>query len=397
VLELHAARPSWRGAAFEGRHVSSDGASREVLLLLGPPGADDETLARARAAARRVIGFATPGVLPLVAVDAFEDRIAWCYQRFSGIGLGHVVGGPAGLSVRAAVQVVAAVAEVLVQLEVQGVTHGGPDPADLLLDERGEVRIAGLVGPYPHPPGMRAPEGNAGEFSVVYRLGVLLSCLTSDASMVTPQDPAAHASMVRRVLIGAMERAGAPLPERFGAWLRGMLSWERIDRPALSTLPGGLTTLAMALPGDDLEAWSRAHVSALIERLQLSGDGARVIQDTETPGPLRDAFPDRHGEWDRLDDSTQETGDRRSPKRSLERSTPSSVQPIPVHVGPPPAVMEARRGSLPAGFLDRPEVAHGVTAGMVRSRRDRGWVRWGVAAIVLLAIAAALASYLFGG
>ncbi|MFT7518815.1 MAG: hypothetical protein ACI9MC_000947 [Kiritimatiellia bacterium] len=383
LLELAEPSPAWMGAAHAGHLTLPDGSIQPIVALLGPENTAPDALSRARRAAAVALTLRHPGVLRLCQVAGWNGRVAWCYQDFEGIclsRLGEVEG--AAMPARAAAEVVAQVAEVLLALGHAGLEHGGPELPDLLLSRTGKVQIAGFAGPFPSSPAMRAPNSDAPEAATVYRLGVLLAILISGASPVAGVDASAHSVTVRRALIRAMSRPGPVLSERYGQWVRGMLAWAPSERPPLSAVPSGLRAVAWATGGAGIAEWSELHVPDVLQQVFARADAIAVEEAEELwagqvmvvdgPPPRRRALSEeltasRVGyptEEHAVgvprpkpleDDPTQEATIR--PVDML--SEPPSIPPmsvsgslIPVNIGPPAEVV-ARRPSLPPGFLDQ--------------------------------------------
>ena len=171
---------AWNGAASLGRlalpgqeSLPDKAGGRPVLVLVGPEVGGPDALQRARAAATAALQFRASGVLPLLAVERIDDRIAWAYEYVEGLGLHHAVGGEGNalLSARAAAEIVSIVAQSLLELGAEGLKNRGPEPTDVLVDSLGRVYVTGFAGPFPTPPSMRAPRGEDGEAAAVYRLG----------------------------------------------------------------------------------------------------------------------------------------------------------------------------------------------------------------------------------
>jgi hypothetical protein len=393
-LEVGGPCEAWHGAAWNGRLVSG-GAARPVLVLLGPEGASGDTLHRARSAGAAALQLGSPGILPLLAIQAHGDRVAWVHAHVEGIGLGHVSGSDPHrlLPTRGAAEAVAFIAETLLPLSPEARRNRGPEPTDVIVDPRGGLHVAGFAGPYAMSPSMRAPRGDEGEPAVVYRLGVLLAHLLSGMPPQPASEEAAHAALVRRALIRAMARPGPVLTERYGDWLRGMLAWDPAARPPLSAVPDGLRKVAESMGGDGLASWAAASVERI--RQELAGakepapredeptDFAEVAATEEmsralgvgvidgpppqrrrgsaNSGPdqptLREIPRERPRQEFVDDDPTQEAASL--PPQALRMLAAAPRQPvpqqpqIPVRVGPPPeAIRPPPR--LPSGFLDKP-------------------------------------------
>lgn len=411
-LEITGPYNAWHGAAFRGRWAGPRGAE-PVVVLLGPEGASEEALGKARAASAAALDLRAPGVQPLLAVEKVGDRLGWVYAPIDGIGLLHTVGAEsrALLSTRAAADLVARIAEIL--MAVGAHRNRGPEPSDIIVDARAGVFISGFAGPFPSPPAMRAPRGDEGDSAAVYRLGVLFAHLLSGVAPQAASEKSAHAALVRRALIRVMARPGPVLPERYGDWIRGMLAWEPTERPPLSSVPEGLRQVAAAVGGESLREWAGRHVSPLIERsLPGAGSAAPLPKDDEATdartdhGPLIvDSAPPRRAKKavstvgfregdapipaDVEDEATQEV----PTNLNLDHTAPvrAPVPTMPVRVGPPPEAI--RELSLPSGFLQTPIEPPEIIE--VRARPGGVSVAiYVLCVIILLACAAVLGLYL---
>ncbi|MBW1877972.1 MAG: hypothetical protein JRJ84_06400 [Deltaproteobacteria bacterium] len=390
-LQLLGPYDAWHGAAHVGRFTMEGAAAQPVLVLLGPESKAPDAVDRAKQAAEAARGIHHPGVLRLLAVESFGERVAWVYQEMLGMGLGHTVGGENEilLPTRVAAQTVGRVAQTLLDLGTAGTAHNGPEASDLLVDSFGNLYVAGFSGPFPRSPSMRAPQGDDGEAALVYRLGVLLALLVSGSSPAPPSNRAAHAAVIRRALIRAMSRPGPVLTERYGDWLRGMLAWEPSERPPLSTVPDGLAKVAEATAGPSLEEWCLERVEALRQRVILEAEQRRhgtdgaVLARAHSEAPPNLGTDQRSFETRRLapvtpsptpapvvrrpptaqvakleaalpeDDPTQESSAEDEPEL-IDSKPPirvTSLLPMPVQVGPPPEAVRTRP-SLPPGFLE---------------------------------------------
>lgn len=344
-----------------------------MLALLGPEGATDGALARALGASAVARTLEHPGVLRLVGIESVDSRIAWCYEPFEGLGLVHLVGsdGQAEMPARAAAELVAQVAEVLLALGAVGLLHPGPEPADLILAPSGTAKVTGFSGPYPASPAMRAPAASSSsEAATVYRLGVLLAHLTSGSALPASSDAEAHGIAVRRALIRAMARPGPILSERYGQWIRGMLAWSPAERPPLSSVPAGLRAVAWATGGESLVDWSSKRVPDLVRAVERRGAGISDSTLTPVDSEAGDSPPLDEGPGSRdpfapsadspifeddsstaaEDENTQETFDVAMPGLGPGGATPrAAMGGMPVDIGPPAAAI--KRPTLPPGFL----------------------------------------------
>lgn len=397
----------WQGAARHGR-LDVDGQSVPVLLLLGPEDAAPDALWRARVAAAPVIGVRRDGLLTLLAVENTRSehqddppRVGWAYEQVDGIGVGHAVSGPRALPARAAAEVVARVAEILLSVPADW-RHRGPEPSDLLVDSSARIFVSGFVGPFPTSPHMRAPQGDEGEAATVYRLGVLLAQLVSGAPPVVASERAAHAASVRRVLIRAMARPGPILADRYADWIQAMLAWQARERPPLSAVPDGLRNVASQMHGENLAIWASTQLPLLeqeILRAHIAAD--EEVSDPQSPALLQaESFEAGTITDARDDDPTQE--ESQNTGQAPEPSAPAQTPPgnpglMPIRVGPPPeALREMPR--LPTGFLDETDPGQASDeqepAEMPGAVRAMLWAVWGSAVLLLLGTAVLLVLYL---
>jgi len=395
VLELTGPRPVWQGAAHDGVLTLPSGERHPVTVLLGPRTAAADALARARKASRVALTLRHPGVVRLVQVVEFQGRIAWCYERVDGIGLVHVISreDAGGLSARAAAELVAQVAEVLLALGGPGLHHPGPEPSDLLLQADGHVRILGFAGPFPPDPSMRPPHPDQVEPGAVYRLGVLLAALLGGTTPAPATDASAHEVLIRRALIRAMSRPGPVLSDRYGQWIRHMLAWAPAERPPLSAVPAGLRSVGWATGGQGLTEWSQSAVPELgasVSTHARSTPDLSPLDDTSDPGVLRAlAEPGPPPPRPRPDRTATPTPVSQTPTGGyatvesdlfVERSDDEDTQEatwdpeegfaatrggrprgrsesIPVDIGPPAVAVKKRPPTLPPGFLEGEEDA----------------------------------------
>jgi hypothetical protein len=284
----------------------------------------------------------TEGILPLLAIEAHEDRVAWIFEHVKGLGLGHTVGTETGglLSSRAAAELVARVAEIALAAPVEARRNRGPEPTDVLVTADGAVFVTGFAGPFPPPPAMRPPHGEEGDRAAVYRLGVLLAHLLSGVAPQAATERASHGALVRRALIRAMAKPGPPLTERYSDWLRGMLAWDPTERPPLSAVPEGLRGIAASIAGEPLVAWCAQHVPSLRERA-LDPERHRF-----EPGVL--------GDEDDSTDLVMTEEARQGAESRIALPTPFREPDAPQGAPPPNEVGEPEGELATAATLSRP-------------------------------------------
>lgn len=428
-MELTGARPLWQGAGHDGRLTLPSGSVQPVMVLLGPRTSAPDALERARDASRIALTLRHPGVIRLVSVVRFQDRIAWCYEPVDGLGLVHLANREdlGGMGARAAAELVAQVAEVLLALGGPGLHHPGPHFADLLLQADGHVRVLGFAGPFPQDPSMVPPHADAVEPGTVYRLGVLLAGLLGGSTPSPAADANAHEIVVRRALIRAMSRPGPVLSDRYGQWIRHMLAWAPAERPPLSSVPAGLRSVGWATGGPGLAEWAaRAVPEVGASVLARSGEHSLPVDDDlSDPGELiaiaesgpppprrrRDttATPTSEppfGEFsERIDDVTQEATLDPDRDRVLQRGRSAKPSPniLPIDIGPPAEALKKRPPTLPPGFLqggdDEEDDDHGSTEPTQRAWKvdPRLALGWGGAVVGLVILALVFLAYLVWG
>ncbi|MBA2321742.1 MAG: hypothetical protein H0V89_11365 [Deltaproteobacteria bacterium] len=384
-LVLDGVCPEWTDAARRGWRSGSE----PVVAIRGP--ADGVAgLERARAAAVGWIGRTGDGVVPLVDVTVAEDRVVWVYPRTHTLAAVHLTGPAEGdlLPPKAAAQLIGRIASILVGL---GAEHPGPEPADVLVNTSGDVRLIGFVGPFPSSPEARAPLGASGAPAQVYRLGVLLARLLTGHAPTVGEDVTSHNRRVLRIAARALGRPGEPLPERYREWLIGMLAWEPEHRPPLSAVPGGLPEAAVEATGPGLREWASGQIATRIALLHLSPEPDDAMDLDELPSLTSEEIPMMREfafgktaprmEWADAppadeDPTAESEAGGVVPQTGLLLESGS----IPVLVGPPP---EAHRGrprlSLPNSTFPRSAAAR-LPVGA------RGWLVLGLSVSAALAL-----------
>ncbi len=380
--------PEWTPAALRGWL----GGSEAVAAVRGPEDAG-AGFERARVAAEPWLGRRGDGLLPLIEVAVHEGRVVWIYPRIPTLALAHLRGPADGdlLPARAAAEVVGRLASILVGL---GAEHPGPEPADVLVTPDGDLRLLGFVGPFPPTPEARAPLKGAGAPAQVYRLGVLLARLLTGTAPTTGSDRESHQARLRRVVVRAMARPGASLPERYRDWLLGMLAWEPELRPPLSAIPGGLSEAAVAATGPGLREWATGQVATRIALFHLAAEAPADAPVDELPSPRSEESPAVREftvgrtapRLEGLDLPPMDDDPTAEAEANVHYPGESAAQPgmpleagsIPVLVGPPP---EAHRGrpklSIPKA-KDRRSRSSSLPAGA------RGWLAVGL--VITLAL-----------
>jgi len=414
MVDLKSPFPEWHPGAHLGILYTdaSRSAGQSVLVVVGPETESPDPLYSALEHASPVLGRRATGVLTLLAIVAREQRLAWVYEYVDGIGATWLANdeGSEDLPLGTAAQVVATVAQTLLNLGPLGVQHPGPNLDDILIDRRGGVHVGGFVSPFPPDPVLREPHGHTDSPATVYRLGILLSSLVCGAPPVASSDEKAHQAMVRRVLIRAVARPGAGFTERYRECLTAMVSWDPTKRPPLSTIPAALNEIAAATGDPSLSAWSARMVSELQARVaDPTGDDPydpwqqsdrEWTQDEGTPKPVSNlqlTIPhEQLGDLEDEDEATAESAGR-PPVPVGRPNIPSDLGVIPVGVGPPAeAIKDIPK--LPEGFLGAeapPEPPPQPQVLEPPPLTERNWVRLIAISTVLLVLGLLSMVYLF--
>jgi hypothetical protein len=388
----------WNDGVRSARYSVRPGEPVPVAVVLGPE-VDGEALERWRERGAPWIGRRTSGVLSLLGVERAGRRTAWVYEDCDGVSVGAAIAAGLGpLPLRVAAQLVARCAEILEPLAAEGRIHPGPDADDVLVLARGDVLLAGFVGPYARSPIHRAPGGVEDTSAVVWRLGVLLAALLTGARPTPAADRVAHDLVIRRMLIRIMSRPGPMFPERYRDWLVGMLSWDAEARPLLSRVAPGLRELAAVLPSPDLPDWAGRRIPELRGRapteplspIERPLDKGSTEVAPALPDPTEETtLPDTPDE----DDVTAVSSDGDPP---LRWSPPPEHGTIPVHVGPPPEAVP-RLTRLPDELFRTPapvERTESTERTEILVDRRPPWIAMTLA-MLLLALATVLCAYLW--
>ena len=413
TVELQGPFPDWHTGAHRAvLYTDADKAKgRPVLVVLGPETQAPDSLETTRELAAKALGRRGKGVMTLVAIVPLDHRLAWVYEYIDGIGatwLAHREGTEV-LGLGAAAEIVADVAETLLEMGPLGVAHPGPTPDDLLIDRLGQVHVASFVSPFAADPVLREPHGRADTSAVVYRLGMLLSSLACGSPPVASSDEKAHEAVVRRVLIRAMARPGNAFTDRYRDWLTGMIAWDPEIRPPLGSVPAGLREIAAGTGDRPLVEWSATMVAELQARVSdpsLDGPYSPWLQSTQentadegpTPPmtPIHMTIPGlKLSEIDFEDDPTAESQPSGEKVPSPKPLLPKGRGAIPVGVGPPAeAIREVPR--LPEGFLSASQESISQRAAptpVVADNRTRNALI--AVTVVLMALGMASLVYLF--
>ncbi len=180
-----------------------------------------------------------------------------------GVSLAPLLSAYGPMPMRATLELVAYLADILTISEEDRAVHGAITPEGIFLDEGAAVSIGGWT-PSPRP--TRAPEGRAvGPATDVFGLGeVMLSVLTGrPLAEAPPNDRAVYEDYILARLSevdwAAMgQKKWVPEVQHF---VCAMLAHAPAERPAALDIANVLGGVAQVAPGDDLTAWVEAVFS----------------------------------------------------------------------------------------------------------------------------------------
>ncbi|RME23113.1 MAG: hypothetical protein D6798_14200, partial [Deltaproteobacteria bacterium] len=178
----------------------------------------------------------------------------------AGVPLSELLdGGP--LPIRAALELVASVADVVSIAEEDRAVHGDLEPGDVYVDATGAVSVAGYG---VERLGCRAPEGRAvGIASDVYGMGIIMHSVMSGTGLGSvPRDRDGHDDHIVEKLLGIDwgELAGRSWMQDVQSFLCSMLAYEPAERPAPLDVANVLFHVAGQAPGADLQSWAARAV-----------------------------------------------------------------------------------------------------------------------------------------
>jgi hypothetical protein len=166
------------------------------------------------------------------------------------------------MPVRAALELVSYLADILSIAEEDGAVHGDIRPGSVRLDEGGTVVIEGYGQPRRST---RAPEGfPLGVATDTYALAlILVSSLSNVPFGAIPRDRDAHDDLMVDRLRGVDwgDLAGKRWLDDVLLFLSSMLAYDPTERPAPLDVANVLGQIAAAAPGDDLTAWAEQAFS----------------------------------------------------------------------------------------------------------------------------------------
>ncbi|HNH49735.1 MAG TPA: hypothetical protein PKY30_22010, partial [Myxococcota bacterium] len=267
-------------------------------------------------------------------------------------------------SLRAALEIGSALADILsISLE-DGMVHGDIDPTFVKVDDRGAVHLEG----FGTPRSTMAPEGTSDRPPVdMYGLGrVLHAMLTPGGLGRLPADPDGHDDhVVNRVLeMDFAQVKGKRWVDDVRRFLCTILAWRPEERPAPLDAANVLASVAGSCPGEGVEAWARRVHSLSQSRSVLPPTGLPEPEALGGPvqlgaplrtGPVRKA-PSSKGEstmaWSRdkiaamlaEQDAEEELPPPRAaaPRASEPRRDPPPARPPEPYYSEPPRMEPAR-------------------------------------------------------
>ena len=329
-VTLEGPLPAWGDGILRARWHGSAAA-----VIQGPRSVDPAALALARERAAPWVGRHGPPILPLLGVTRVMGREGWIYARPSGVSIAALTRHSAPRpppSVSA--EIVARTADALCGLGELGLAHPGPDALDVLVDEAGELRLAGFVGPAdvaahrtePNPP----PQDR--EAAVVWRLGHLLGELLTGAPLPLAERSRGEHEHHRRVLVGVRARPGSPVPEALQDCLLTMITWDPEHRLALGRVA---VRLREATSPAELATWAADALPTMRRRLEAQWE----VPDEERERTLLPGDPEEITEESDMSfvlaDAIEEVTAASAGRAGWPRDVPEHGA-IPVLVGPPP-------------------------------------------------------------
>ena len=351
-IKLLGSWSAWSEQVRWGNLVRPDGSSAPVLLRALPQVRFSEALAED---SRCLAALCHPAVLRLYHITGVGSDIAIVYEHFEGVALSRVLAElgrrSRHLPVRATAEIAAQVCDALLAAEQvrqpgAAVVHPGPCPAEVLVDETGQVKVAGFA---VHrqgsplllaPPGYVPPEGCAAPGAWAYGVGALLvELLSGERPSASAADPSRHEAMIRRALIRVLARSGEPAPEATINLIRQCMARQPEARPALEDVRDRLVALADSLRSPRLRTWAPGSVPAILQMHQPPRSGPLPVPRGPRPAPQPESLPISTGPAD-----VAEEGERTSPTSgSLALPEPpteeTSVSGMPL----PPQVVIGRR------------------------------------------------------
>jgi hypothetical protein len=283
-VRVGVAWPAWGPEIRLGELEQGPALSRQVLVRvrdLNPNSAAGRAWLLRLRDTRHVLGAAPPpGVLNLLHSSPAGARIAEVYEGFRGASVAQVLGGlrsvSRGLPVRLGVQIAARVAQVAAAVErLGGLVHPGFCPDQVLIDARGEVRVAGFLSrPANIPPltsddplreawhgveGYVPVAGPGAPEAMSMSIGALLLELLSGER---PPPVQADRARLRRQMVRAFARPGEVIPDDVIALVHECFSGAPTG--SLGALAARLDSVERVIEGPLLSDWAGAVVGAVI-------------------------------------------------------------------------------------------------------------------------------------
>ena len=331
-IKLFGRWEAWSDSVRWGQLIRPDGSAVSVLLrTTESPRTSPEN-------SRLLASLQHPSILQLLHATAIGDATALVYERFEGVAMSRVLPELTRRSrhmpVRAALEVAAQVCAGLQHAREQGdsersIIHPGPCPTEILIDERGHVRLAGFVVMTEDgeldvaPPGYVPPEGCGAEGAWAYGIGALMvHLLSGECPASGSSDPSRHEAMIRRALIRVLARSGEPAPEAVITLIRQCMARQPEARPRLSEVTERVTQLANELPSARLRSWASSCVPAVLQKHPPGGAFPQPEAPRAEPKPSLPSVPPLP-----LEETDHEPPTEEAPRRTLPiQPRPSQAQ-----------------------------------------------------------------------
>ncbi|MDP6933512.1 MAG: hypothetical protein QGG40_11380 [Myxococcota bacterium] len=312
--------PAWNDRVQLGRLTRLDGVHVSVFIApLGDTPASPEHLKRLKADARLLKALEHPDLLRTVHVTQNRDLPVVVMEGFRGASLQRLLTElpeSSPIPSRAVVELCVSVGRSLLNAwnwsgEDSCLIHPGPTPSRILLNDQGQVKLAGLsvwhVGDPPLYPAssIDPPEGALDQADlagflddrdpwITFGLGTLLAQLLSGQpfdSRLAEEDR--YDTMVRRAMIHALSRPGEDLPHELVELTRRALTQHPADRLTLAEFVAGLETIAPALGSSSLDSWSQQFVRSRLDALwpdsfEMEPQDSTAPTATGASTPVRD-------------------------------------------------------------------------------------------------------------
>jgi hypothetical protein len=275
------------------------GSGPEDVLVEVVRDADGRDVEQLKADAQVLSRTSEPSVLRLLLAARVGGQAVRVYEAFDGVSLAHILrkraAERAALPTRVIVEIASAVARAL--SAVQGgspgdsvrIVHPGPGPADVLVDVRGDVKVAGFrVVPVPESESAEGSHEGAelGAVRGTYGLGAfLVELLTGSPLSQSSAGPGRLDPLVSRALTQVLSRPGQPAPEALINVLRSCLDPLERARPSLSDAASQLDAVARRLPRPGVRAWAQAVASDSLQ------DAGLVEVSPDLPTEEEDRLP----------------------------------------------------------------------------------------------------------